>query len=664
MNKDSPSWVREKAWKDTEFAIVHYAGKVTYDATNFVTKNMDTLPSDLEDCARKSTNAILANAMLNDGMMNVEAKKTKKRTSKKPPQKKKQVQSQRRGSIAADSVWTKFRGQLGHLMSSLETTRTRYIRCIKPNRVKAPLEMEHLATIEQLRCAGVVAAVTISRSAFPNRLEHEVVVDRFKSLWGKGVYPKETELAEIEFEDQPKFLVEKLLASSLAVLETARNGNIVRAFVIGKSRTYFRAGSLEYLEAERLKYLGVWAVEIQRIVRGFTRKSVYAKFRAAMIVVQALAKMHIAKRKYLKLKAASIKTQCWLRCVYAVRFLIIRRRNYRATMIQTHWRMAVAITNLKTKRKAAVEIQTMVRGALQRPKFRTALHEKREEAKLENQLRALQRKLEEAEQKRVEAEKKAEEKAQKAVQEYRESTIQEEEKKQEVSVASTPGATPATSGDGESVNSGFESAKSHTVGDAASVAHSVAPSVSQLSVQQQTLMDESGKMLEYLRKEVFKLRNQNSQMRNDFDLLKDNNQRLMDANASAGASFAALNQHAKQLSKTNAKLTGDIQHYRANIQKLNVTQVELKEELKMKQATYIAEVHSRLQYQKALSRIVELASERCRDTRLVEDILSIADECESEYMGAATTSQAPNSNTGNELAGGNDSMLGRFKFWG
>jgi predicted nuclease with TOPRIM domain len=149
-------------------------------------------------------------------------------------------------------------------------------------------------------------------------------------------------------------------------------------------------------------------------------------------------------------------------------------------------------------------------------------------------------------------------------------------------------------------------------------------------------MDESSKMLEYLRKEVFKLRSQNSQMRSDFELLKDNNQRLMDANGSAGASFAALNQHAKQLSKANSKLTADVTKYKQQIQKLNLVNVELKEELKMKQATYIAEVHSRLQYQKALTKIVDTVQERSRDSRLVENVLSLADECEFEYMSGPT----------------------------
>jgi len=189
-------------------------------------------------------------------------------------------------------------------------------------------------------------------------------------------------------------------------------------------------------------------------------------------------------------------------------------------------------------------------------------------------------------------------------------------------------------------------------------------SPAQLSSQQQALMDESGRMLEYLRKEVFKLRNQNAQMRTDFDLLKDNNQRLMDANASAGASFSALNQHAKQLTKTNSKLAADITAHKQQIQKQNVFQIELKEELKMKQATYIAEVHSRLQYQKALTKVVDLAQDRCRDTRLVEKFLSIADDCEtSQFMGAAETkasSAPPSAPPRNLQKGSSSSKLGWF----
>jgi predicted nuclease with TOPRIM domain len=171
-------------------------------------------------------------------------------------------------------------------------------------------------------------------------------------------------------------------------------------------------------------------------------------------------------------------------------------------------------------------------------------------------------------------------------------------------------------------------------------------------------------MLEYLRKEVFKLRSQNAQMRNDFDLLKQNNQRLMDANASAGASFAALNQHAKQLTHTNERLLADLNSYKSSVHKLNVVQVELKEELKMKQATYVAEVHSRLQYQKGLAKITDMLQERCRDTRLVEDVLRVAEQCDGGFgdFGSAPSSPARKA-TGKDSAGSGTLMSTFRSLW-
>ena len=162
---------------------------------------------------------------------------------------------------------------------------------------------------------------------------------------------------------------------------------------------------------------------------------------------------------------------------------------------------------------------------------------------------------------------------------------------------------------------------------------------SAMTQQQQSLMVESGKLLEHLRKEVYKLRSQNSQLKADFRSLQENNQRLMDANSSLGTTFNNLNKHAKQVSKTNAKLASELQktkqllasdreQHSAQIESLQMQQVELKDELIMKQETYIAEVHSRLHYQKVMMGIVDLVQGRCRDHRLVEDVLSMSDECE------------------------------------
>mmetsp|Transcript_25821 Transcript_25821/g.32537 ORF Transcript_25821/g.32537 Transcript_25821/m.32537 type:complete len:511 (-) Transcript_25821:232-1764(-) len=483
-------------------------------------------------------------------------------------------------------------------MQNISKTRTRYIRCVKPNKMKQPRIMQHLSTVEQLRCAGVVAAVTISRSAFPNRLEHEQVLDRFMCLEKSFVREsKPGDGSDEVFDD-----VHRLLSIILKSVEKEKDGRPVQGFVCGNTRAYFRAGSLELLENRRLHAFGDLAKDMQRIVRGFIARSKYLRLKEKAIVVQSEYRRNTARKQYLQMREAAIRIQCWIRMTFAQAMLVELRRNDRATKIQTYWRMIVAKFAFKQKRNAAVKIQACARGARQRPLYRQALAEAIEEAKLENQLKTLQRKLEEAEARRIEAEKRAEEGATKTVVVYK--NAENGENVAENKSAAAPVSTPISS--------------------------------SQLSEQQQTLMDESGKMLEYLRKEVFKLRSQNSQLRTDFELLKENNQRLMDANASAGASFAALNQHAKQLSKTNAKLKADSTRYRQQCHSLQMSQVELKEELKMKQGTYIAEVHSRLQYQKTMSHIVDAIQERCEDHRLVEDILTMSDECESDYMSGPT----------------------------
>ncbi len=584
MNKDTECLYRGRFFQDWEFGIKHYAGDVTYDANNFVTKNMDNLPEDLLECRKKSTNDIISIDITRE--VGGSSRPGPKRPATARP-------SLKKSGIASKTVWTKFKTQLGELMGNIGKTRTRYIRCVKPNKMKQPRVMQHLSSVEQLRCAGVVAAVTISRSAFPNRLDHEQVFDRFMCLdksFARQALPNSD--TEDIIED-----VNRLLSGILKKLEVEKEGKVVQGFVCGKTRAYFRAGSLEYLETKRLTAFGDLALDIQRIVRGFIERSKYQRLRRTAIFAQTRARSKAARSRYLKIRATTIILQCWSRCVSARAKLMQLKRDDRATKIQTKWRAFVARRRFKILRAAAVTIQACARGARQRPLYRAALAEAVEEAKLENQLKSLQRKLEQAEAKRIEAEKRAEEGEKKTVIVYKEGS------------------------DGRT--EGGKTKKTHKTS-------------AEFTAQQERLMDESGKMLEYLRKEVFKLRSQNSQLRTDFELLKENNQRLMDANASAGASFAALNQHAKQMSKTNNKLKADVTKYKQQAHALQMAQVELKEELKMKQGTYIAEVHSRLNYQRTMSRIVDIVQDRCHDHRLVEDVLTISDTCESDYMSGPT----------------------------
>jgi FKBP-type peptidyl-prolyl cis-trans isomerase (trigger factor) len=110
----------------------------------------------------------------------------------------------------------------------------------------------------------------------------------------------------------------------------------------------------------------------------------------------------------------------------------------------------------------------------------------------------------------------------------------------------------------------------------------------------------------------------------------------MEANASAGQSFTALNDHAKQLNVTNAKLMKNVEAYKMQLEKF-------KDDLKTRQAYYLAEAEARLTYQKTMAQIVGAVQDKCRDAQLVEDVVIMALECEAEAKSERAALESMNS---------------------
>lgn len=280
QNNRSPCLITNK-YDRMSFGVHHYAGKVMYDAEGFVNSNQDTLPTDLEELMKKSTNDIVSQTI-------------------SIPSSTKEDQPQRRGppkrtksNIVGETVWGKYKDQLASLMKSLRRTNSRYIRCIKPNMKKKPVLMEHVPTVEQLRCAGVVAAVTLARSAFPNRLENSAVRFRYASMWDKDAYPS-NKTNTMPHDDALRCDCDAIMTSALKEKESVeKDGSRKKAFVVGKTKTYFRAGALEWLESNRQTGLDGQATTLQRYIRGWlVRKQmsdiINARSRAEKDALEAL----------------------------------------------------------------------------------------------------------------------------------------------------------------------------------------------------------------------------------------------------------------------------------------------------------------------------------------------------------------------------------------
>jgi myosin-5 len=325
------------------------------------------------------------------------------------------------------TVWTKYKTQLDELMADLEKSESRYIRCIKPNSIKAPKILEHAMTLEQLRSAGVVTAVTMSRAAFPNRMEHEHILDRFAPIWrlfwcraeGKKLPPKSKRFYQkIYFKDK----VEGLLSVALKELETFKDDKSKPAYAVGKTRTYFCAGALEYLEARRFQGYGLCAIAIQSWFRGnAVRKKTFniELFRRRIRARRGVqgwwritkAKRCLAVLRHKHMAAAGIlRLQCWARMLQAqnvTRHLLIDAEQERRLRQQE-------VKRLKNRQFAAARIQGLFRGVVQRRKFSTELCVSHKYAEMDDECSQLQRELRELEEAYELAEMKREQDIRKA----------------------------------------------------------------------------------------------------------------------------------------------------------------------------------------------------------------------------------------------------------
>lgn len=251
INKDASKLMIHRTDR-LSFGIKHYAGDVMYSAEYFVTRNIDTLPTDLQACMEKSSNEILSIFQVED------AHQQKTHPHNAPRQK---------SNIVAATVWTKYRGQLENLMKNLRQTESRYIRCIKPNAEKKELLMEHNLVVDQLRCAGVVAGITIARSVFPNRLPNSLVLTRYSNMCDST---GPSSAAGQKAAEKCKLLLNWLLKDMDAVND---NGDKVKAFIVGKTKTFFRAGALEWLESHRMRSVDLQAIIIQKVARSWLARN-------------------------------------------------------------------------------------------------------------------------------------------------------------------------------------------------------------------------------------------------------------------------------------------------------------------------------------------------------------------------------------------------------
>jgi len=389
------------------FEIKHYAGMVRYDANTFLAKNADALAVDLVGMMKASADPFVCRLYDPKLRANTGSNPLAASTGGGAVKKKR---TRRRSSVMIDTVTSQFKRNLNQLMGQISSTNVNYIRCIKPNSLKSATAFDNKLVCDQLRYSGVVEAIEISRAAFPNRMPRTDVVKRFAMLAQQVASTLHLAHAqELENDAQMKAFVNQLFGQV---------GESPTTYVVGKTNVYFASGMLEQLESKRSDYMEVKAIVLQQHVRGFLKRHAYHRLLASIVlqkyarrrlrrkaylfrkrgveVLQTLWRRKVAFNKYRRIQLATLRCQCFLRAVRARQTVQLLRCNNAAQQIQTFYRGKVAWIAFVQYRKSIVLVQSLARAKRSTKHVRALLHERKEEAKLENQVAALKKQLAEA----------------------------------------------------------------------------------------------------------------------------------------------------------------------------------------------------------------------------------------------------------------------------
>ena len=141
------------------FIIRHFAGAVCYQTRFFIEKNNDALHASLEAVVQECKNPFIQNLFPAGEDFN-----------------------KRQGKLNFLSVGSKFKTQLGDLMTKLRSTGTNFIRCIKPNVKMIAHSYESGSVLSQLQCAGMTTVLELMQQGFPSRAPFSELYNMYRDF--------------------------------------------------------------------------------------------------------------------------------------------------------------------------------------------------------------------------------------------------------------------------------------------------------------------------------------------------------------------------------------------------------------------------------------------------------------------------------------------------
>uniref|UniRef100_A0A669P828 Myosin VC n=1 Tax=Phasianus colchicus TaxID=9054 RepID=A0A669P828_PHACC len=313
---------------NTSFIVQHFADKVEYKCEGFLEKNRDTVYEVLMEILKESKFRLCASFFQDNPAPISPFSSTISIKSARPVLK--SPNKQLRMTVGSKVLC--FRSSLSLLMETLNATTPHYVRCIKPNDEKQPFEFDSKRVAQQLRACGVLETIRISAQSYPSRWTYIEFFSRYSILMTQQ---------ELSFNDKKqicKTVLQRLIQDP-------------NQYQFGRTKIFFRAGQVAYLEKLRSDKLRHACIVIQKGVRGWRQR-----------------------RRFLRVKQAAVTIQQYFRGQQAITAQALKQ-TWAAIIIQKYCRGYLVRKLCQLIQVAAVTIQAYTRGFLARKKYRKMLEE-------------------------------------------------------------------------------------------------------------------------------------------------------------------------------------------------------------------------------------------------------------------------------------------------
>merc|ERR1719323_254665 len=225
---------------NAHFAIIHYAGTVSYNVTGWLEKNKDPVNDTVVDVLKRGSCELMKTVWADHPGQSAPPDEGKKKKKKG-------------GGKTVSSVYLV---QLADLMGTLNITEPHFIRCIVPNTHKKPLETECPLIMHQLTCNGVLEGIRVCMLGFPNRIRYADYKMRYMILGASHLANASNDkegvkalMASINFEAEKYRCGHTMVffrAGALAALEEARDGIVLKLVRWLQGEVYGRVKRREF----------------------------------------------------------------------------------------------------------------------------------------------------------------------------------------------------------------------------------------------------------------------------------------------------------------------------------------------------------------------------------------------------------------------------------